>query len=83
MIYDYGKKDLEGFIPQTTGGFTWPLPDPEIEALKARVAALEEALQAAREYDRKTNQPDCDDEEKKAALQKIADQLGIEIKFPE
>lgn len=35
----------------------------------------------AREYDRRTGQPDCPDTEKKRQLQDLADKLGVEINF--
>lgn len=38
-------------------------------------------LKGAKEYDKRTNQPDCELEEKKALLKKLADQLGININF--
>ena len=37
----------------------------------------------AKKYDTETGQPDCESEEKKKAIQEIANQLGVEIKFPE
>jgi hypothetical protein len=40
-------------------------------------------LERAREYDRKNREPDCEMEEKKAAVKKIAEQLGVTIQFPE
>lgn len=38
-------------------------------------------LERAREYDRKHNEPECELEEKKETLRKLAKQLGVEIKF--
>lgn len=38
-------------------------------------------LERAREYDRKNNEPDCELAEKRAALKKLAEQLGVEIDF--
>jgi len=39
-------------------------------------------LAIAADYDVKNNQPDCELDEKRKALEKLADELGIEIKFP-
>ena len=42
---------------------------------------LEDILRRAREYDRITGQPDCELDEKRQALKKIADEMGVEIQF--
>ena len=42
---------------------------------------LEKLLKDAKKYDEKTGQPDCELAEKKAALKKIADGMGININF--
>lgn len=55
----------------------------EIADLKKRVEALEELLRKGKEYDAATGQPDCELDEKKEALRKLAEQLGVEIEFPE
>lgn len=38
-------------------------------------------LDRAREYDKKHNQPDCELEEKKQKLKKLAEELGVDIHF--
>lgn len=38
-------------------------------------------LARAREYDRKHNEPDCDNEPKKKALKDLAKTMGIDISF--
>jgi hypothetical protein len=38
-------------------------------------------LERAREYDRKNGEPDCELDEKKQRLQKLAEELGIKIGF--
>lgn len=42
---------------------------------------FEQLLKKAREYDEEHNEPECEMDEKRKALQKIADELGVEIKF--
>jgi len=42
-----------------------------------------ELLRRAREYDETHNQPDCGIEDKKEAMKKVADALGVEIDFPD
>ncbi len=44
---------------------------------------FEQLVKDAKEYDEKTGQPDCENDEKKQLIQGIADKLGVEIKFPE
>jgi hypothetical protein len=55
----------------------------EIDSLKKRVLALEELLRKGKEFDAETGQPDCELDEKKEALKKVAKELGVEINFPE
>lgn len=38
-------------------------------------------LKRAREYDKKNNEPDCELQEKKNKIKKLADELGIDISF--
>lgn len=45
--------------------------------------AFEQQMRRAKAYDVETGQPDCENDEKKKALQAIADQLGVKISFPE
>lgn len=56
----------------------WP---PYYWNIPPMVDNLEKLLKDAKTYDEKTNQPDCELEEKKAALKKIADSMGININF--
>lgn len=46
------------------------------------VPNLEELMRKAKKYDEMTGQPDCELDEKRQALKKIADELGVEIQFP-
>ena len=55
-------------------------PAPKIPT-QEEVDEFYKLLKRAREYDVKNNEPDCEMEEKKQRLQKLADELGITIKF--
>lgn len=44
--------------------------------------SFEELLRRAKKYDEEHNQPDCELDEKRQALKRIADELGVEIRFP-
>ena len=50
---------------------------------KEEVEEFRKLLERAKEYDKKNNEPDCELEEKKETLRKLAKQLGIDITFPE
>jgi len=54
-------------------------PDPAIS--KQEIEEFRRLLERAREYDRKNNEPDCELEEKKETLRRLAKQLGVEINF--
>jgi len=73
---DYPKKFWNPVVPNTLP----PLPDNQ--ELERRVAELEEWMRKAKAYDDATGQKDCELDEKKQALQKIAEELGIEIQLP-
>lgn len=91
MVYDHyndkwGRWPYRNIEPDYWRQHPWPHPDklPEPRRPTAdEIAEFYKLLERAREYDRKNNQPDCGLEHKKEALQKLADSLGIEIKFPE
>lgn len=59
--------------------------DLTLEAWKAdierRLAEMERMVLAAKEYDRKNGEPDCELDSKRVALKKLAEEMGIEIKF--
>lgn len=64
----------------------WPLPATpngpsrrEFDALKNELEALKDLLRAAKIYDEKTNQPDCEMAEKVDWLKKMAEYLGVDL----
>ncbi len=50
---------------------------------RAEIADFHKLLERARDYDKKNNEPACESDEKKAKLQRLADELGIDISFNE
>ncbi len=62
-----------------------PLPYIPIPQLPSQeeINEFHELLRRARKYDKKHNEPDCEVEEKKEKLRKLAQELGITIDFPE
>jgi hypothetical protein len=64
----YRPVEIEPYTPQPL-----PFTDTEIEDLR-------DLLRRAREYDKDTDQPDCELEEKKQRLLKLAEELGVKDK---
>ena len=51
----------------------------EFEKLKQDFEAFKALLLAAKEYDKTTNQPNCEVEEKVLLVRKVADMLGVNV----
>lgn len=56
-----------------------PPPAPPITA--AEIEEFRRLLERARDYDRKNSEPDCELKEKRDAIKKIADLMGVKIDF--
>jgi len=71
--------------PIDNGPFRLVPIDYDLETWKkdisTRLAEMEKHIKAAKEIDTLTGQPDCELDEKRQALKKIADELGVEINF--
>jgi hypothetical protein len=85
MIMDHYRDRWAPLIPQVPVQ-PWPLVNPQIVPLvspvsPAEVAEFRRLLERAREYDKRTHQADCELDEKRAVLKKLADALGIDISF--
>ncbi len=48
---------------------------------KEEVEEFRKLLERAREYDKRNNEPDCELEEKRERIKKLAEELGIDISF--
>lgn len=65
----------------------WPQPNPLQPYIPPNLPTAEEIeefrklLERARKYDKDNNEPDCELQEKKDRLKKLADELGIKIDF--
>lgn len=51
----------------------------EFEALRKEVLALKELLLAAKKFDEKTGQPDCEMGDKIAIIRKVAEAVGVNL----
>lgn len=69
------------FRPMTGEDFKDPVSREEFDALRREVQMIKELLEKAKEYDERTNQPNCELDEKIALLKKVADLVGIDIKI--
>ena len=56
------------------------LPQPALPT-QAELEEFRRLLERAREYDRRNNEPACEEEEKKKRLKELADLLGVKIEF--
>lgn len=66
-----------GFIRESYLG-----PQPLTPAERAKeTQQFKDLIERARKYDKDNNEPDCELDEKRKALKKIADELGIDISF--
>lgn len=52
-----------------------PMPTQE------EIAEFRRLLERAREYDKRNGEPDCELQEKRDRLKKLADELGVKIDF--
>jgi hypothetical protein len=74
-------------VPTPTQPYPWlfsPPLDPrpaEPPISDAEIREFRTLLERAREYDRRNGEPDCEADEKKAALLAIAEKLGLKIDF--
>lgn len=76
MIYDYHyDKWWERYNIQPVTLPVLPFITPE------EIVEFRKLLERAREYDKKNNQPDCELDEKKEKLKKLAKEMGVEISF--
>ena len=81
VIMDHYGGKWEGLLGRVYG----PLPvspSPIISPISAEeINEFRALLEKAREYDRVNREPDCELEEKRDKLRKLADELGVIIDF--
>lgn len=82
--YDNQFKPYRKYIPPTTsttgyGNLPFDISRQEFEDLKKEVLHMKELLKAAKLYDEKNNEPDCEIEEKITRLREIAKLVGIDL----
>ncbi len=74
---------LPGVVPMTPGNPPYrpfeEVSKEEFDALKKDVQEMKELLKRAVEYDRRTNQPNCEMEEKVALLKAVAKAVDVDL----
>jgi hypothetical protein len=57
-----------------------PISRQEFDKLKAEVEELKKLLKAAKEFDEKTGQPDCEMDDKVNLIKRVAELVGVDMK---
>jgi hypothetical protein len=88
MVSNIGDAFGQTF-PQKWPHFPQPVPDTvflpaevsraEFDALKAEMQELKKLLKAAKKFDEKTGQPDCEMDEKVKLIKAIAKLVGVDM----
>ena len=90
-VSDYARDNFPnrypGIFPNSAPPMQWPnqwptpaLVDPvEFQKLKAEVVELRKLLEAAKLFDDKTGQHECEQDEKVAFLKKLAKFVGVDL----
>jgi hypothetical protein len=79
VVEDYfNRRTIESYPWATILNHDAPTKQ-EFEALKKEVKELKKLLIAAKKFDKKTGQPDCDMADKAALIKKIAELVGVDL----
>ena len=70
-------QDLQRTAPSPFG---WPQTSPP-PPTQQEIDEFRRLLDRAREYDRKNGEPDCELEEKRTRIRKLAEELGVKVDF--
>ncbi len=68
------------YIPPNVTITTNTTPTPQITPQE--IEEFHRLLERAREYDKRNNEPDCELQQKKDKLIRLAKELGVDITFP-
>lgn len=80
MVMDHYREKWEPFVLPIQQPFN-PQVVPQQTITPDEIAEFRRLMERAREYDKRNHEPECEMEEKRAAILKIAKQLGVEISF--
>lgn len=94
MVMDHYREKWTPLVPSPMVPGWQPVPMPlrrdrdvrrdERPAIAPEeIAEFRRLLERAREYDKRNHEPDCELDEKRAALLVLAKQLGVDISFVE
>lgn len=74
-IYPYSPPD-----PNRVGQAREVNYSEDIKQLRKEVEEMKELLKKALEYDKRTGQPHCEQEDKMAFLRKVAESVGVDLR---
>lgn len=78
MQYYHDKWQSAPYWINVPGTLSPPVVNPPTQA---EIDEFRKLLDRAREYDKRNNEPDCENGDKKAALKALAEQWKIDISF--
>jgi hypothetical protein len=82
MVMDHKYDEwIQRYPFQITPVVTHPVVPLPALPTQQEIDEFRRLLDRAREYDKKNNEPNCEMEEKRNKLKKLAEELGIEIEF--
>lgn len=82
MVIDWRTDEwFRRYYPQSPEPSLPIQPPPVSFPTQTELEEFRRLLERAREYDRRMNQPDCELEEKRQKLLKMAEELGVKIDF--
>lgn len=68
-------------VPVTPVPYVVPVVVPQPAITPEEAEEFRRLLDRAREYDRKTGQPDCELESKRQRVRELAERLGVKVDF--
>ena len=79
MVIDHATTTWPRRIPTP---WPWNDPTPPQPLISPdELKEFRELLERAREYDRKNSEPECEQDDKRELLKKLAKQLGVDVSF--
>lgn len=77
--WPWADPDPYDWTPSHTFTAGWPVTREEFENLKREVEDMKALLKAAKIYDEKNGEPDCEIDEKMEVLRRVAKMVGVDL----
>ena len=78
MVMDHYREKWEPLVQPVQ---PWVIPVVVPQLSQEEIDEFRKLLDRAREYDKRHNEPDCELDEKRQAIKKLAEQLGVDVSF--